>query len=161
MTRKPRKSERRAASVLAMLLSAAALLALAVPGMAHDSGDHPSFHDDDPAGQIASFDADTGMLVIDLIEGGSVAGLVTRRTWIKIDGSHDPCARRHLSSGGDHDWCHRHLRGSGSGGGDHRGWWHGGGRGDTDDLVPGATVEDALLVLKDGRAFFWKVELED
>lgn len=156
MRSKPTISARRAAPVLALLLGAVAMLALAGPAVSHDdSGDHPSFHDDDPAGQIASFDADTGMLVIDLAEGGSIAGLVTKRTWIKTDNG---CERRAL--GGWHDGCRRALRGSDSD--DHHGGhdWHPG-RGSTDDLVPGATVEDALLVLKDGRAFFWKVDLDD
>jgi hypothetical protein len=136
----------------ALLTSAVALLALAGPVAGHGDGDHSGFDDDDPAGQIASFDSETGVLVIDLAEGGSISGLVTRRTWIKSDDDH--CGeRRHLSG-----WCSKrhHLSGSGN----HHGWDHSS-RGDTDDLVPGATVEDALVVLKDGRAFFWKIELED
>lgn len=154
MRSKPTVSAWRALSLLAML-SAAAMLAVAGPVVAHDSGDHSDFHDDDPAGQIASFDADTGMLVIDLAEGGSIAGLVTKRTWIKTD---EGCERRALN--GWHHGCRRTLNGSDSG--DHHGDhdWHPG-RGSTDDLVPGATVEDALLVLKEGRAFFWKVDLGD
>ncbi|MGC1850975.1 MAG: hypothetical protein WA687_00900 [Solirubrobacterales bacterium] len=150
MRSKPTISAWRALSLLAML-SAAAMLAVAGPVVAHDGGDHSDFHDDDPAGQIASFDADTGMLVIDLAEGGSIAGLVTKRTWIKTDNG---CERRAL--GGWHNECRKTLHGSDSG--DHD--WHPG-RGSIDDLVPGAIVDDALLVLKDGRAFFWKVDLDD
>lgn len=154
MRSKPTVSARKALSLLTTL-SAAAMLAVAAPVVAHDSGDHSGFHDDEPAGQIASFDADTGMLVIDLAQGGSIAGLVTKRTWIKTDNG---CERRALS--GWHDRCRRAFSGSDSG--DHHGGddWHPG-RGGTDDLVPGATVEDALLVLKDGRAFFWKIDLDD
>jgi len=33
--------------------------------------------------------------------------------------------------------------------------------GNIDDLVVGATVDDALLVLKDGRAWFAKIDLDD
>lgn len=153
MRSKSTVSARKALSLLAML--SAAMLVIAGPAVSHGGGDHPGFHDDEPAGQIASFDADTGMLVIDLAEGGSIAGLVTKRTWIKTDNG---CERRAL--GGWHDGCRKAFRGSDSG--DHHSDhdWHPG-RGSTDDLVPGATVEDALLVLKDGRAFFWKVDLDD
>jgi hypothetical protein len=157
MTRKPKPFAHRATLLVASLLSTAAMLALAGPAVSNGGGaDHPGFHDDDPAGQIASFDKETGMLVIDLAEGGSIAGLVTRRTWIEAD---EGCGdeRRTL-----HGWCRLHLGGSNHGDGDghHHGWRHRS-RGDSDDLIPGAIVEDALLVLKDGRAFFWKVELED
>ena len=37
----------------------------------------------------------------------------------------------------------------------------GGHHGDTSALQPGATVEEAVLVLKDGRALFVKVDLDD
>lgn len=157
MTHKLTISPRQATLVAASLLAAVALLAFAGPGAANSDGGHPGFDDDAAAGQIASFDGETGMLVIDLAEGGSIAGLVTRKTWIESD---EACEseRRAL-----HGWCRKRLHGFGHDGDDngrHHGWRHHS-RGDTDDLVPGATVEDALLVLKDGRAFFWKIELDD
>ncbi len=43
--------------------------------------------------------------------------------------------------------------------GDDHGRHHG--RDDSDDLVPSAVVDDAVLGLTDGRAFFVKVDLED
>ena len=84
-------------------------------------------------------------LVVDLADGGSIGGLVTRFTWIDDNCEHarrDDRRQLHGSGGRDRDWPH-------------------GPSGDSDDLVPGAVVEDALLVLKDGRAFYAKVELED
>jgi hypothetical protein len=42
-----------------------------------------------------------------------------------------------------------------------RGGHHWRDRGDSGDLVPGAVVEDAVLGLADGRAFFVKVDLDD
>ena len=91
--------------------------------------------------------------MIELADGGSISGLVTRFTWIDAgdnegcDSSHSSRSRRQL-----HDWC-RTQQLHGSEHGDDHGWHHGR-SGDTDDLVAGAVVDDALLVLKDGRAFY-------
>ena len=155
MTSKP-YPHRRPTTFAAVLLGVVALLALAIPAIGHDSD---SRFDDGPAGTIASFDSASGVLTIDLADGGSIAGLVSRFTWIDA-GDDDGCdrvrrddERRQLHG----DWCRRQLSGSGHGGHD----WRRGPRGSSDDLVPGAVVEDALLVLKDGRAFYAKVELED
>jgi len=66
-----------------ILVAVAATLALiALPGLA--SG-HRSHDDPAPAGTIQSFDQETGLLTIDLTDGGSVSGLVTRRTHIRCD----------------------------------------------------------------------------
>lgn len=66
-----------------MLVAVAAVLALiALPGLA--SG-HRGHDDPAPAGTIQSFNTETHMLTIDLTEGGSVSGLVTRRTRIRCD----------------------------------------------------------------------------
>jgi hypothetical protein len=125
------------------LLSLAAVLAVAATGTAlahHGDG----FHHDDPAGTIASFDPDSNMLAIDLANGGSVSGKVTRLTWIDCDDDSHWRRGHHLFHGSDdgHDWDHRsHCS--------------------TDDLTAGATVDDAVLGLRDGGAFFWKVDLED
>lgn len=128
------------------LLSLTAVLALAVAGtaIAHGGGDH-SRHDDDPAGTIASFDADSHMLTIDLADAGSISGKVTRWTWIDCD---------------DNNWGrhrgHRLFQGSDGG---HDGDRHS--HCSTADLTAGAVVDDAVLSLRDGGAFFWKVDLED
>lgn len=80
---------------------AAALALVALPGLAsgHRNHDQPA-----PAGTIQSFDGETGVLTIDLTEGGSVSGLVTRRTHIRCDngrhrGRHGLRHRRHGKRG--------------------------------------------------------------
>jgi hypothetical protein len=147
MTYKPTPA--RFASILA--LAAASLLAVAIagPAIAHDSHGFG----DDPAGTISSFDPDSRKLVIDLADGGSIAGLVTRRTWIKSEND-EGCngdERRRFRT-----WC---RNGASASSGSHHGWHFG--RGDIDDLVAGAVVEDAILVLVDGKAIFAKIDLED
>ncbi len=106
--------------------------------------------------------------MIDLAEGGSISGLVTSRTW--IDGDDDGCdATRKAKSARDGgkvarngDWgCHERgngRHGHGEGRGWHHGWSHN--HGDESDLVAGAVVEDAILVLKDGIAWYAKVDLD-
>ena len=135
-------------------ISLVALLAFAGPATATD----PSRGDDDPAGKIVSFDRETGKLVIDLTRGGTVSGFVTGRTW--IDDGDEGCERksRKARRAFHSDSCQRRLSGDGDHG-DHD--WPDGPNGDESDLVEGAVVEDAILILKDGRAFYAKVELED
>jgi hypothetical protein len=144
-----------------LAIAATALLALAGPAAANNG----SHHDDDPAGTIASYDSDTNKLVIDLAGGGQIAGTVTRWTWIDADDDHgcdggggeESKAKRHGRKALHGDWCGRKRTGEGGGG---HGWRHGP-DGDESDLVEGAVVDDAILVLKDGRAFFAKVDLDD
>jgi hypothetical protein len=136
-------------------ISLVALLAFAGPATATDS----SHGDDEPAGKILSFNEENGKLTIDLVRGGMISGFVTGRTW--IDDGDDGCGRkgRRQARGAFHgDSCERHLSGDGEHG-DHD--WPDGPDGDESDLVEGAVVEDAILILKDGRAFYAKVELED
>jgi hypothetical protein len=134
-------------------ISIAAMLAFAGPATATDS----SRGDDDPAGKIASYNEETGKLTIDLARGGMVSGFVTGRTW--IDDGDEGCDRkgRHARRGLHGDLCDE-RRFSGDGHGDHD--WPDGPDGDESDLVEGAVVEDAILILKDGRALYAKVELE-
>ena len=145
MRRKPKPTR----TALLAAVAALAVLALAIPALAHD-GEGDGRFGDAAAGTIASFDEGSGVLTIDLTEGGSTSGLVTRSTWIGDRGHGGSCEdgdrdrRRHART-----WC-RH--------GD-RGRHHG--RGDTSDLLAGAAVDDAVLVLDDGRAFFAKVDLDD
>lgn len=126
------------------LLSLAAVLVVAASGTALAHHGDGGFRHDDPAGTVASFDADSGVLAIDLADGGSVSGKVTRLTWIDCDDGWRWHRGRHLFHGSDdgHDWGH-HSHCS------------------TDDLTPGAVVDDAVLGLRDGGAFFWKVDLDE
>lgn len=136
-------------------ISLVALLAFAGPAAATDS----SRGDDDPAGKIASFNQETGKLTIDLARGGMASGFVTGRTW--IDDGDEGCerkSRRQARKAFHGDSCERRLSGDGEHG-DHD--WPDGPDGDESDLVEGAVVEDAILILKDGRAFYAKVELQD
>lgn len=141
-------------SLVVASVVALAALAFAGPAAAHN---HGSSNHGEPAGKIASFDPSTGTLVIELAGGGTETGLVTARTWIDAGerfscddrghGRHARCWDRRHSDHGDnhgHGWGH----------------WHHGPSGNTDDLVPGTVVDDALLVLADGHAWFAKIDLE-
>jgi hypothetical protein len=142
------------ALLTASVAALAVAMALAIPALAHHGGDRG--FSDDPAGTIASFDAGSKVLTIDLADGGSVSGLVTRWTWIDDGDDHgcdDRRGRRQLHG----DWCRRGFHHSEDG--DDDGRHHG--RGSSDDLVPGTVVDDAVLGLTDGRAFFVKVDLDD
>lgn len=137
----------RAATLLTAIL--AGVLALSGLATAHDDGgddDHP-FKPSQEAGTIASFDEQTDVLTVELAAGGTVSGTVTRLTWIKCDDHpFSRSSRRHLSDDEHH-------------GEDDHGWhrW----RCSTAALTEGAVVEEALISLRDGAAFFWKVELDD
>jgi len=112
-----------------VLVAVAAVLALiALPGLASGHRGH-----DDPgaAGTIRSFDTETHVLTIALTEGGSVSGLVTRRTHIRCDDGrhrgrhglrHRKRGRGHKASasrrGGEDESGDRSGRGSGEAGED-------------------------------------------
>jgi hypothetical protein len=139
------------------------MLALAGPASAHHGRHHHRHHhrhkydsQHGPAGTIASFDQTTGKLTINLTEGETISGLVTEDTWIEFS---DDSGHHHGWSGGNHH---------GWSGDDHHSWdgrdrqlcdhdWSD--QASTDDLVPGATVDDALLVIADGKATFVKIDL--
>ena len=148
-----RHSRRSPFALAASALALVAVLALAVPAGAHHG---ESGVDDDPADTISSFDLDSGRLVVELADGGSISGLVTRFTW--IEAGDDSCDERRGRRQVHGDWCRRQQL-HGSEHSDDHGWHHRS-RGSADDLVVGAVVDDALLILKDGRAFYAKVELE-
>jgi hypothetical protein len=137
-----------------LLLAIGALMAFAGPASAH----HHDFGSDDPAGTISSFDSASGLLTIDLADGGQISGLVTDETRIETASS----CHRHGDEGDDERRGRKiALRNHGDGHGRHHGWWHHGDEGSTDDLVTGAVVDDAILFLADGKATFAKVELAD
>lgn len=170
--------------------AAAALAMLALPGLAvsHDR-DHDLAGD---AGAIQSFDPSSGVLVVDLADGGSVSGLVTTRTRIRCGDDHG----RHHHRGRGHDLrrgrgatASRH--GSDDGNGNGGPGSESSGRGDepgedtpghdgtppgssedpgrgaehsahctSEDLVAGATVKVAELLLIDGKAIYAFIGLE-
>jgi uncharacterized protein YfiM (DUF2279 family) len=154
MTRKSRKLARSSAWLTASLTAAFAMLAFASPASAHHHGRHHhrhhrfhrDFHGQDgaAAGQIASFDAGTGMLTITLTNGNTVSGLVTDETSIECGGGCD-----------HHDWTPDDRRQLHS--------WDGGGWDDsscsTASLVPGAVVQGAILVIANGDATFARIDL--
>ncbi|HET9163685.1 MAG TPA: hypothetical protein VFN89_09635 [Solirubrobacterales bacterium] len=96
-----------------MLVAVAAALALvALPGIASAHHGHDSLAD---AGTIQSFDPESGVLTIELAEGGSVSGLVTPRTHIHCDNG------RHRGRDGLRHAATTSDRGPGGGGDDGEG----------------------------------------
>lgn len=161
----PQGNRARLAGVLVAVAAAMALVAL--PGLASAHQGHDDSLAD--AGTIQSFDPGTGVLTIDLTEGGSVSGLVTPRTHIHCDngrhrGRHG--LRHHLRHGATAS----HDGGNGDDPPGHDGTAPGRseapGQGDehsrrcgTDELTSGKTVKFAELALVDGKAIFTVVAL--
>lgn len=167
-----------------LLAVAAALAVLALPGLASS---HSRHHDHGDAGTIQSFDPETGVLTIDLANGGSVSGLVIRRTHIRCG---DDRGHRHGLGGHERRrGANASVRGPGESGdgresgdrgsrgletgedppghdGTAPGRSEGPGQGaehsdrcNADDLVAGATVKVAELVLTGGNAYYRLVGL--
>lgn len=90
----PQSNRARLAGVLVAVAATLALVAL--PGLASAHHNHEGLAD---AGTIQSFDQETGVLTIDLTEGGSVSGLVTPRTHIHCDNGLHRGFRHHLRHG--------------------------------------------------------------
>jgi hypothetical protein len=85
--------------LLAVALGAVALFAIPAIGSAHNGEHHGN---SDPAGTVKAFDADTGLLTIDLADGGDISGLVVDRTRIRCDEGREDHRRRHHRRHGDH-----------------------------------------------------------
>jgi hypothetical protein len=178
--RRQRSSRARLSGVLLAAMAVAALLVL--PGLAasHDRNhDHPG-----DAGTIQSFDPETGNLVIDLTEGDTISGLVVRRTHIRCGDKgrhhgrrHHRRHRRHHARaslrGPDRSQDGNAVRGPRAGedtpghDGTPPGASEDPGQGaehsdrcNTDDLVEGATVKVAEMVLINGNAYFKLVALK-
>lgn len=151
-----------------------------------DSDDDGVMDGSEQAGTIASFDAETGRLVIDLFGTDTIAGFVTDETEIKCEdehsgattsseGSDDGEAEPGDDSGGDgeevgddhgeepgddHEGDDDSGPGSDSSGSGHEGDDDQGDRlCTTAELVPGAVVEEAELKVSNGQATFHEVEL--
>jgi hypothetical protein len=147
-----------------------------------DSDDDGVADGEENAGTVASFDAATGRLVIDLFGTDTIAGLVTEETEIKCEGEHSTAsvaARSGEPEPGDDHGDDGEEAGDDNGGhgeepGDDNGGDNSGpgsdnsGPGDDDgtganctaaDLVPGAVVQEADLKIANGAATFDEVEL--
>jgi hypothetical protein len=136
-----------------------------------DSDDDGVMDGSEQAGTIASFDSETGRLVIDLFGTDTVSGLVTGATEIKCE-DHSSAASASSEGSGepepgdDHGGDGEEAGDDNSGpGSDNSGPGHDGDddNGDrlctTAELVPGAVVEEAELKIENGQAVFHEVEL--
>ena len=163
--------------LLAVALAAAAILALPAIGLSKNGSDKGA--GPPPAGTIESFDTETGELVVDLADGDTISALVVRRTKIRCGkgrrhrGRHGAAAsRRGESEPGDDRGRHSEEEPGGDQGGrgpesgddgvesgDHHGRGHHGERCNTGDLVEGAVVMRAEIVLTHGKALYKKIGL--
>ncbi|MGN6256754.1 MAG: hypothetical protein ACTHN3_03250 [Solirubrobacterales bacterium] len=138
---------------------------------------------EDNAGTIASFDAETGKLTINLFGGETVSGLVNEETEIKCgdhsgasassdgtDGGEESEAgddnggeEGQVESGDDNGGEGEEEPGDDNGGeeagDDNSGPGSGESNCTTADLTPGAVVQEAELKVEEGQATFEKVEL--
>jgi hypothetical protein len=197
------RSRTRLGGLLALALGVAALLAIPVVSAArqgaddgpnreanheanHEQGHHHRHHGHHRSvvGTISSFDADSGVLTIDLRNGKSISGLVDGRTKIKCEGRddngvhrqrHGDRARRsgEAEPGDDHGGRGEAEPGDDHGGGDNSGpgsSGSGNSGSDRDDngrdancttaaLVAGAAVQEADLEVEHGAGHFDEVEL--
>jgi hypothetical protein len=128
-----------------------------------DSDDDGVIDGQENAGTIASFDATSGKLAIDLFGTDTVSGLVTAQTEIKCEGMEDHHMGDARRSSGESEPGDDHGDNSGPGS-DNSGPGHHGGEGEgagcsSADLVPGAVVHEADLEIEHGSATFEEVEL--
>jgi len=156
--------------LLATALGAVALLAIPGIALTHDKADRPA------AGTIESFDSETGELVVDLAKGDTISGLVVRRTRIRCgsEGSHRghhlkrrrggrsaSASRRGLGDAAhgvrDSEAGEDRPGDDGTAPGRSENPGEGAERSDrcnVEDLVPGAIVKRAEIVLTHGNAFY-------
>jgi len=166
-----------------MVLTAAigAIAVLAVSGLAAARGHGGDRHrHGQDTGTISSFDASSGTLAIALSGGDTVTGLVSGRTRIKCEDEHSPdvSTRSRENEPGDDHGGHGEEPGDDNGGhGEEPGDDNGGGSGPSQsgpsghddngvganctvsDLVVGATVHEAELDLRNGKAAWDEIEL--
>jgi hypothetical protein len=119
-----------------------------------DSDDDGVEDGDENAGTIESFDPQNGRLVIDLFNGGSVAGTVTGATEIECEDEHAASASH--DGADDNSGPGSQSSGPGRDGNDEE---EETGDCTAADLVPGAVVEEAELTIADGTATYEEVEL--
>lgn len=114
------------------------------------------------AGTIESFDAQTGMLAIDLFGKGTISGLVTEETEIECDSSGGEASVSDSSDDGEGSDEDQQDEEAGDDDGQENESGEDDGQGSnctTADLKPGATVHEAELKVAGGDAVFEKVEL--
>jgi hypothetical protein len=174
----------RLGTLLAVALGAISIFVL--PGLASARG---GSDDGDASATVKSFDQTTRTLVVDLPDGQSVSGLVTRRTKIRCEDQrshrHGHGIRGREAEPGDDHGGHGNEPGDDNGGrglepGDDNGGGNSGpgsgsdqsgpsGHDDngsganctTADLVPGAAVEEIELEFRGDTVVFDEVELDD
>jgi hypothetical protein len=141
----------------------------------HDSDDDGVIDGSEQAGTIASFDAATGRLTIDLFGSDTISGLVTEGTEIECEDHSSASASSEGSGSGEEEPGDDHggeEAADDNGGGNSgpgsasSGPGNGEERDDQEDrvcttaeLVPGAVVEEAELKIANGQAVFTEVEL--
>ncbi|HSS34010.1 MAG TPA: hypothetical protein VLL27_12090 [Solirubrobacterales bacterium] len=177
------RSRARLGGLLALALGVAALLAIPVVSAArqgaddgpnheanHEQGHHHRHHGHHRSviGTISSFDADSGVLTIDLRRSGEVSGVVDAGTKIKCEGADDNGVHRQRHGGDRARRSGEPEPGDDHGGGDSSGSGNSGsGRDDngrganctTAALVAGAVVQEADLEVEHGVRHFDEVEL--
>ena len=125
-----------------------------------DDSDNDGIEDgDEKAGTVASYNATTGELTINLLGGGSVTGFVTPDTEVECDTEGD-------DDSGSEDHDERSLRHEDDDGddGDNDEGKHGDNESDGEScpagaLKEGAVVQEAELKLGNGKAVFEEIEL--
>ena len=130
-----------------------------------DSDDDGVEDGDEGAGTVASFDATSGELVIDLFGGDTITGTVTDDTEIECENDDAVEPDDHGDDVGDDGPGHERRSGDDEDE-DHSGPGHGGEHGDDDEdcdasaLVPGAVVREAELDLTADGLVFEEIELK-
>jgi hypothetical protein len=117
-----------------------------------DTDDDGLIDGEENAGTIASFDAETGRLTIDLFGTETISGVVTEQTRIKCEDEHAPDAS-------DHRDGEEGEKGDGNSGPSGHDDNETGANCTTSDLIPGAVVREAELEVEHGQATFDEVEL--
>jgi len=188
--RHPKRTRAPLGALLALALGALALVALPALAAGKDHGEKRHHHgrhhhSGGGAGTIASFDAQTGRLTIDLFGKDTVSGQVTNRTRIRCEDEHFPdISARHNDESGEDRGHHGDESGDDDGrhgedepGEDHHGDNSGPGSSNsgpsghdddgtganctTSDLIVGAVVQRAELEIEHGQATFEEVELAE
>jgi len=176
---------------MALAAAIGAVAVLALSGLAAARGGHHGdrHRSSSDTGTIAAFDSGSGVLAIKLTDGDTVTGLVSRRTRIRCEDERSPdlSTRARENESGDDNGGHGDEPGDDHGNGveaddDHGdngiepGDDNGGGSGSgpsghddngrganctASDLVVGSAVHEAELELRNGKAVWDEVELND